>query len=72
MRARHKCVLCKIHLSNVLTTCLAFIAVCMISIIQRQKEKNMAIEYIIEGGITFFPFSEIVVDSNTASWSGKL
>lgn len=55
-----------------LTSCLAFIVVSMISIIQRQKEENMAIEYIIEGGITFFPFSEIVVDGNTASWSGKL
>ena len=43
-----ECVLCKSSLSDLLTTCLAIVAVNMISIIQRQKDKNTATENIID------------------------
>ena len=42
----------------------------MISIIQSQKEENIATEYAIAGETAFFLFSVIVVDGNITSGTG--
>lgn len=49
--------------------CLLILAASMISIIQRQKEENIATECVMEGGMTLFSFS-VIAEGKTTAWTG--
>lgn len=49
--------------------CLLILAASIISIIQRQKEENIATECVMEGGMTLFSFS-VIAEGRTTAWTG--